>query len=228
MNAARPTTPIDYETMMLDLRHSWRIVAAFQQRIFYLLREIEAGFPEAKFLNWNPAWNNRPPIGKSKPWERWNWDFLPLYAADYWFAPSNIELHDKLEKGDWFIVVRAMADSGYNNRVAKSTSFSGPDPMKMPPAEETETSIWLNIYEVTGESSAVGTPWGAWEADKEDSGEEPWSELHGLGTRVIRFGGTLETYLEDGAMAKLITKVRAQLIADGLPLNAKPTAQRSI
>lgn len=49
MNAALPSQPTDLASALADVRHAYRIVAAYQQRLFFLLRQIEAGFPELHF-----------------------------------------------------------------------------------------------------------------------------------------------------------------------------------
>lgn len=219
MNELRPIQTPDYEEMLTDVRHAYRIVAAYQQKLFFTLRQIGAGFPELEFSYWHPAWNNRPPSPKTKPWERWNWDFLPLHTADYWFVRSGSDMNAKLADRDWFMTVRITADSGFDGKGKTTTSFSGPDPMLMDPAEKTWTAIYLNIYQVTKKVGAGHVPHEIWHMDIEDRDEVAWSNLPNVGARCITFGGPLASYLDKGAMERLIAEIRTHLTQDGLLVN---------
>lgn len=213
----RPQRP-DYMAMLADVRHSWRIVASYQQRVFFMLRQLEAGLPELALNYWKPAMTASPPRGTTKPWEKWSWDFLPLYATDYWFTPVSTTPRSKLDTGDWFIVVRIITDTGFDSDGEKTASFSGPDPMKMEAVEDTETWIYFSIYQVTGLGKGF-TAYDIWEADEGEETEKfDWIELPDEGARFTRISAPLNDYFEDGAMEQLVAELRAHLSADGFRL----------
>lgn len=224
MNIETRPQKFDYKTMLADVRHSWRIVASYQQRLFFMLRQLEAGFPELTLSYWEPAMNARPPRGTTKPWEKWSWDFLPLYNTYNWFTPLEATTRSPLDIGNWFMVATILTDTGFDSDGGQSASFSGPDPMKMEAVEDTETCIYLSIYQVTGESKSF-TPADIWNADAgEDTEKFEWVELPEVGARFTRISAPLENCLEDGAMDQLIAELRARLVTDGLQLK-EPTGK---
>lgn len=219
MNDETPVSKADFEAMLIDVRHSWRVVAAFQQRIFFLLRQIEASFPELTHSYWAPTWTQRPPKGGTKPWSRWTWDFLPFYATDNWFTLAGKTSRTKLTLGDWFVLVRIFSDEGFDRDGEQSASFSGPDPMKMDPAEQTDTMLHFLVYHVTGSAGVGRTPHEIHDAD-DTEGEENliWEEIPEIGARTMLAGGSLAELLQEGAVEALISDLRKRLIEDGLSL----------
>ncbi|MFG6082147.1 hypothetical protein ACEUZ9_002790 [Paracoccus litorisediminis] len=216
MNAPRQIPQPDPEEMLTDVRHAYRVVAAYQQKIFFMLRQIEAGFPELVFANWYPVWNDRPAAPKTRPWQKPNWDFLPLHAVDYWFVQSGTAAKDPLDLKGWFMTVRVSVDDGYSDELATSASFSGPDPMKMDPVEETDTFFHIEIYQVTKKAGKGLAPWDVWQADCEERDESVWYDLPTVGARCIFFGGSLADYIQPGGIETLIAEVRTRLVKDGL------------
>ena len=206
----------DHKSIMADVRQSWRVVAASQQKIFYFLRRFEAENPELQFIHWGPAFNLRPPRRSTKPWERWNWDFLPLYAADYWFAPNGIKEHSELSVGNWFVVVRVFIDDEYTDEGELTASFNGPDPVKMPAVEDTGSTVEIFLYEVTKKDGEGQTPSKLWEVDESDWEKGVWTELPDLGARAMTRCNGLETLLDDNAITVLIAQFRSDVDAAGL------------
>ena len=62
----------------------------------------------------------------------------------------------KLDIGEWFIMVKFFTDSGFNNEIETTPSFSGPDPLKMPPVEETETMIYVRRQKLFLTNEQIG------------------------------------------------------------------------
>lgn len=210
MNIITESHESDFKNILTGVRHAWRIVAAYQQRLFFLLRQIEAGFPDLTLSYWEPAYTDRPPKGTTKPWNKWNWDFLPLHSTYNWFTQTKTK-NDPMEVGDWFMVVTILTDTGFDNEGEESSSFNGPDPMKMDPVEETETWIYLSIYQVTSKIKDI-TPADIWHADEGNDTEKfEWIDLPDIGSRFTRFGGPLENYMENGAIEILITEIKGHL-----------------
>lgn len=76
-----------------------------------------------------------------------------------------------------------------------------------------------NIYQVTKKVGAGHVPHEIWHTDIEDRDEVAWSNLPNVGARCITFGGPLASYLDEGAMERLIAEIRTHLTQDGLLVN---------
>ncbi|MFC3529790.1 hypothetical protein ACFOMH_16570 [Paracoccus mangrovi] len=217
MNAALPSQPTDLASALADVRHAYRIVAAYQQRLFFLLRQIEAGFPELHFAYWEPAEYARPPQGRTTPWTKWCWDFLPYYSSLNFLTQDGVPIGQKLDIGEWFIMVKFFTDSGFNNEIETTPSFSGPDPLKMPPVEETETMIYVSLYQVIGRDGKGKTPGEIVHTDTSEDWEYlVWHEIPAIGARCLTTGGNLAGYLEAGAMEQTISEFLERLIEEGI------------
>ncbi len=88
--------------------------------------------------------------------------------------------------------------------------------MKMDPADEPWTEIYLNIYHVTTKIGKGHLPHDVWRVDTEEWGQSSWLDMPTVGARRISFGGLLETYLAEGSMERLIAEIRTKLTQDGL------------
>lgn len=123
------------------------------------------------------------------------------------------------------MTVRIISDTGFDDEVEQSASFSGPDPQKMEPVGQTDTSIYFAVYEITGEAGAGLKPGAVWDADAEENGKNfVWEDLPEVGAKRMFAGGSLVDYLAEGAMEELIANVRRRLIDDGFPLQKSDKA----
>lgn len=208
-------TEPDFDRLLLEVRHAWRIVAAYQQRVFFLLDELRAGFPELTMTYWEPSFYARPPRGTSLPMEKWSWDGLPYYCTDNWFTLDGKDMRSIQDNGDWFIVVRVWADDGFDTDTApKSSSFSGPDPLLMPPANESNSELSIYLYHVHSDPTGPLKPWDIWQADYDlDAAPETWEEIPEVSSTRIFWKETLADILAEDGTKKLIGKVRAKLAA---------------
>ncbi|WP_346899856.1 hypothetical protein [uncultured Roseibium sp.] len=216
-------TEISYDDLFENVRKSWRIVASYQQRIFYLLDEIESGFPELTFRYWEPNHHDRPGRGTSKPTDRWSWDLLPFYSINYWLTPPEKDLKSQLKAGDWFLVFWIEADSSfYFSKATESKSFNGPDPSMMPPTNETDSLLWLYAYRVVGANEDNCTLRDAWGADDTDEITDEWHLI--AETNVERFlwrEKLSDLFAEEEATQRFILKARTELIKRGTKLEER-------
>lgn len=216
-------TQADYHEILLNVRRSYRIAASFQQRMFYVLNQIEAAFPELVYNRWDPVFTARPPQPTTKVTRKWTWDFLPLLASDHWFTLAGTTRDDPLKEGDWFMTVRILADDGFDADVGTSASFNGPDPDKMPSPEEAQSEIYVVAWRLRKAGSEAVSAADVWHGDETENDEElRWYDAGDTGGQSLYAGGSLAELLQDGAMESLIAGFRAKLAESGLELVAAP------
>lgn len=212
----------DYDNILLNVRYSYRIAASFQQRMIFILRQIEAAFPELAYASWGPTHTRTPPnSGTNIMAERSVWDFLPLMASDHLFTLAGTTRKDPLKKGDWFMMVRILADDGFDNDVESSASFSGPDPEKMTSPEESESEIYLNAWHMNHAPRKSINALEVWEKDMTEGDEElQWQDVGDTGCQRMFSSGSLADLLAEGEMDEMIRNLRAKLAESGIQLTA--------
>ncbi len=218
-------TEPNLDETLAQVRQAWRIVAAYQQRVFFLLDEIEHAFPELSRSHWQPERYNRTPRGTTNPSTRWVWDGLPYYEMSTWFTPSEKRPGDQLKSSEWFMVAYLCTDTGFEEAPRRRGPFSGPDPLAMPSASETQSQLWLYVYKVENGPNLGITPWQLWAKDPDwHNTPEKWSSPEKLaGISKIHWIEPLKTLFEDGGTEQFISKVRSELIEQDL-LTDDPTA----
>ena len=212
----------DYKAILTAVGLAWRIVVAYQQRVFFLLDEIEAGFPELTHSYWSPAYYSGPPKGSTKPSSKgkWTWDGFPYYSMDTWLTLPSQKSTSALDSGDWFAVIRIDADSGFDvTDVGQKSAFSGPDPLRMLPASETKSELRLYVCQVIEISGVGKTPSKLWSEDDDDDAEFGcWDDVPSLGIRRISWCASLEDLLAESGTSDFIKSIRAVLKESGIPL----------
>ena len=159
--------PTDLAAALTDVRKAYRLIHAYQQRVWDLLRTVDHTLALAglQFQSWAPTEFDSPPKRKTRFFvERWAWDFLPAYNVGCeWQAKGTSAAPTRRV----FVIVAA--DSGYKNLTQEE-----PDPSKFDKAELCATTIRLGLW-----TASVGAPnWGdAWEHLPKDAKERE-NETH--------------------------------------------------
>jgi hypothetical protein len=156
------TTSHDHLTVALtDVRKAYRLIHAYQRRLWDLLRAIDdtvarAGLP---FRCWKPVQVMSPPKSKTRFFvERWAWDFLPAYQVGCEWQGKGVDA-----KTTRRVFVIAAADSGYDNRCQGE-----PDPSAFEPTEKSKTEIRVGLWT----ASTTSPNWGeAWQKVENDARE---------------------------------------------------------
>ncbi len=136
---------------LVDVRKAYRLIHAYQRRVWDLLRVIDLSAANAglAFKGWKPMNVNPPPKSKTKFFVgRWAWDFLPAYDL-------GCEWEKTEKKGTRRVYVIARADTGYDAR-----GEGEPDASTFTPAEEGATEVRIGLW-----TASTATPdWrGAWQ-----------------------------------------------------------------
>ena len=160
-------TQRDYQTHLLEVRKAWRIIAAYQQRVIYLIDEIEDAFPELVQVGWWPSFYKRPPAAAKRLSARWTWDGLPYYCFETCFTLVGRGLHDHVDEGDWFVVARILGDTGFTTvKDPRASTFNGPDPTDMPDTSRVDSVLRLYAYRIEDIPQSQQTPPSIWNEDK--------------------------------------------------------------
>lgn len=131
----------EVETALLDVRKGYRLLSLYQRRVLDLCDEIVCAFETTlNFYTWTPSQHQITPRRGTQPTARWSWDFLPLYDFCVMFLPEGVN-NNTHNPGDWMLVIRISADSGYRRDGA-----SEPDPRVFNDPAECESTVKLYIY----------------------------------------------------------------------------------
>lgn len=159
------TSPDQLSAALTDVRKAYRLIHAYQQRVWDLLRVVDhtlahAGLP---FQHWQPMQFWSPPQKKTRFFvERWAWDFLPAYEIGCeWQEESKAALPVRRV----FVIVAA--DSGYDNSTQEE-----PDPSKFEPAEKSKTAIRIGLWTASTGAPNWGEAWAGFPADARDREDE--------------------------------------------------------
>ncbi len=182
---------------LTDVRRAFRLVYAYQRRLFDLYAEVDAVLLEKglAFDQWGAVFN-APPPRKGTPFfrNRWAWDMLPGYAVGSFWAD------EKPRKGlRRRFLLQALADTG--------RTFSGaePDPVQFEAVEESRSALRMARWTTT-----AGSPdWnGAWQMVS----SKDWSWK---GRATVELDGATYTYeYEERDLTELVdpAAVRALLL----------------
>jgi hypothetical protein len=194
------TTPNELKAALTDVRRAYRLVYAYQRRVFDLAGAIAepleaAGF---EFEHWEPTLFATPGKSFYKP-DKWAWDFLPAYSfRSTWnrFRPSDVRRAS----------LTIVADTGFEKKRAE------PDPADFVPPEKALSELWLNLWR-----SEVTPPWEKTVAALASAGEIADGQEHkldvgGVACQFRRLRVDLSDLLEEATVDKrLLQPVRQWL-----------------
>lgn len=136
---------------LADVRRAYRLIHAYQRRVWDLLRVIDqtAARGGLAFDHWQPMNVNAPPKAKTKFFEWcWAWDFVPAYDLGCeWVGKAGKKVVKRV-----FVIVKA--DTGYKQRGNKE-----PDAADFPPAEACATEVHLGLWEASPASPDWEAAW---------------------------------------------------------------------
>ena len=145
---------MDFDKTLADVRRAYRIVAAYQQRVFHLLHQIREAFPSLSFSHWEPGYVEPPPrrntdiIDISKR-ESPVWSGLP-YENFRVYLRSTDKKNAPLEQGEWLIDCWFAADTKLWESVwEEGPHIDGPDLSKLHSVKKTDSEVWMYVYRMT-------------------------------------------------------------------------------
>lgn len=126
---------------LAQVRTAYRLLHAYQRRIFDLLSVLDGVLASAKvpFQQWNTSYHNPPTKSDKSPFARkWAWDFLPGY--DFYCLWENAEA----KQGWRRIAIEVASDTSFEAQ-KRNQPFGEVDPAVLPPVEETTSALWLSL-----------------------------------------------------------------------------------
>lgn len=118
---------------LLDVRKAYRLIHSYQEMaldlcetiVEHLKRELKCTL---RFYHWSPSWADSPPKANSDPTARKSiWDFTPLYDFCVLYLPETAD-YENHKPGDWMLVIRVLADSGYDTAAGPGDPRDFADP----------------------------------------------------------------------------------------------------
>lgn len=190
------TTSDELSDALADVRRAYRLVYAYQRRVFDLMAEVDGTLTEQglAFVKWSPLFNHAPPAAKTPFFKkRWAWDMLPGWAVSCrWEDP-------KLVKGlQRRLVFQSVADTG--------RKYDGAEPDPVDFDEVTQCRSELRIGRWT--TSAKAPDWAvAWE--KVSAIDDYWArpqivEIDGATYTYHYLGLDLAELVDPGAVQSLV------------------------
>lgn len=131
----------DLKQALMQVRTAYRLLHAYQRRIFDLLAVLDGVLATARvpFQGWRTSYHNPPTKAEKSPFAgTWAWDFLPGY--DFYCLWENPEA----EQGWRRVVIEVASDTAFEAQ-KRQQAFGEVDPAALPPVEETSSALWLSL-----------------------------------------------------------------------------------
>jgi hypothetical protein len=124
---------IELKAALTDVRRAYRLVYAYQRRVFDLIGAVADpletnGF---EFDRWEPTIFFQPGRSFYKP-DKWAWDFLPAY---HFWAGWNRDRHGDVRR----VLIAVNSDTGFERKRGE------PDPADFIPAEKAQSELRLTL-----------------------------------------------------------------------------------
>lgn len=204
MAAPMTTTRAQLAGALTDVRRAYRLIHAYQRRLWDLLRVVDHDLAQAglKFKRWMPMQVSTPPQPKTRFFvERWSWDFLPAYEVGCEWQGKSVDA-----KAIRRVFVIAAADSGYDNQAQGE-----PDPSTFEPVEASTTQLRVGLWT----ASMTSPNWGeAWEKVEDDAREGETYSLtvkNDIYTYRYHLIDVADLVNEAAVQAKLLQPIKAWL-----------------
>ncbi len=166
----------DLSTALADVRRAFRLVYAYQRRLFDLYAEVDGLLVEKglAFERWGAVWNASPPrTGTPFFRNKWAWDMLPGYALGcYWV--------DQKPRGGLRrrLLLQAIADTG------RTYDGAEPDPVQFDDVETARSTLRMGRW-----TSTAGKP--DWNAAWQRISDKEWDWE---GRATVEIDGAAYTY----------------------------------
>ena len=194
------STPFELKSALADVRKAYRLVYAYQRRVFDLVgaaaEPLEAaGF---EFERWEPALFVPPARHFYKP-DMWAWDFLPAY---HFWAAWNRHRHGDARR----VVLAVNADTGFERKRGE------PDPADFLPAEKSHSELWATFIRTEHPPAWDRLQAALATVEVADDGQEHEVDVHGVRCRVRRMRIDLGDLVDEATVdRRLLQPVRAWL-----------------
>ena len=97
-------------TALTDVRRAYRLLWAYQQRVFDIVAKVAGCFEELNFYFWDAELGGRPCTGGTHPGVRPGWSLLPVSDISILYLSSKDPNAPKA--GDWMLECRIRSDTG--------------------------------------------------------------------------------------------------------------------
>lgn len=104
-------SPDDLEDLLKKQRIAHQLIAGFYLNILTLIDETAKKFNTA-FWRWEPIETSTPGQAKTHPLTKWIWDYLPLYASQYYYMKPDMA--PRCKKGDYILTFQVYCDYGFH------------------------------------------------------------------------------------------------------------------
>lgn len=125
---------------LTDVRKAYRLVYAYQRRLFDLMNYLDKELIRSHiaFEEWDSAKYRFPSKARSSPVYRdcWAWDLIPGYWPRFSFQSQGRSPHV-------YIDIEVPVDSGFSERVGE------PDPSNFIEASEAKSELWAEVWTAT-------------------------------------------------------------------------------
>ena len=210
----------DFDRTLADVRRSYRIVAAYQQRVFHLLHQIREAFPSLSFFYWEPGNFEHPPrrdtdITDLSKRDSPAWCGLPYENFRVFLRSSDKKKDAPLEQGEWFIDCWFVADTKLWESVwEEGPHIDGPDLSKLHSVKKTDSEVWMYVYRMTERKEndfLKKIEDGEWEEEVEQ-----WFDLPLGGCRHLYVEANLAELFVEGGTDTFLKKVKSLLSEEGI------------
>lgn len=140
--------PIDVAGALLEVRHAYRLLHAYHQRLSDLMKLTNESLVEMGlgFERWEPN-NVWLPRSKRPFFDHWAWDLTPAYQAQCVWGGKLHGSHCK-------VYILVIADTGYD-----PSSDGEPDPGRFKPVEATSSEVWVGMYRTKSKRPDWNASW---------------------------------------------------------------------
>lgn len=104
------SSSVDLSAALSDVRRAYRLLHAYQRRVFDVVEEFVAAFDDRQYYWWRPVHYSKP--GSSNPLERWAWNMLPMVKTSFLYLGAGTD-HNLTRPGEWMLELLLESDSGF-------------------------------------------------------------------------------------------------------------------
>ncbi|MEW9305460.1 hypothetical protein [Labrys neptuniae] len=133
---------------LTDVRKAYRLLWAYQKRVFDVVRLIVSEFDDMGFYYWQTMHADRPCNSGTNPLARWTWDMLPMLEASYLFLPSGVDRNSTMP-GTWMLEVHVESDSGFED----PHDGTEPNPEQFKDAALSKSKVSIYAWYCTGQTN---------------------------------------------------------------------------
>jgi len=132
------TENLEMQAALVDVRKAYRLVWAYQRRLFDIVKATTDEFEDMGFYYWQTIHTARPANSGSSPFSRWAWDMLPMRRASFLFLNGSTE-RNLARKGQWMLELHLNSDTGFPVPPINSE----PDAADFTPADQCSSELTI-------------------------------------------------------------------------------------